>query len=361
MDGDRGGLARGRLRAHARRDGRSGAGEAPGAGRLLPAAERPEGRALARHHLADRDDRGLLPHRVPHRAEGPDRVRAPVRARDVPGLGEPREDGVRQARHLERRRAQRLDPVRLHELLRDRPRERDRADALGRGGPDARPRGHPGEPREPAGRGEERGPGERAQPALRRLPLARPAAGREHELVQRPQLLRRPRRSRRGDARRREGVLQDLLRAEQRRARGQRRLRPRAGEGVDREVLRRDPRGRAAAEARPARARADRGEAAGQGRPARPAARARGRLPPARRRHARVLRDGAARRAAPAGHRLRALPVARAEAGADRRRRGRHEPARQPVQLRRPDALVGVPLPRQGQDAGPAPRRDSTR
>ena len=35
--------------------------------------------------------------------------------------------------------------------------------------------------------------GQRAQPAVRRLPVARPAAGREHQLVQRAQLLRRPR------------------------------------------------------------------------------------------------------------------------------------------------------------------------
>ena len=35
---------------------------------------------------------GLLQHRVPHRAEGPHRVRAPLRAHDVPGIGAPREE-----------------------------------------------------------------------------------------------------------------------------------------------------------------------------------------------------------------------------------------------------------------------------
>ena len=41
----------------------------------------------------------------------------------------------------------------------------------------------------------ERGEGERPEPPVRRVPLARPAAGRERELVQRAQLLRRPPRS----------------------------------------------------------------------------------------------------------------------------------------------------------------------
>ena len=56
-------------------------------------------------------------------------------------------------------------------------------------------------------------------------------------------------------------VLQDLLRAEQRRPGRDRRLRGRPGEGVDREVLRRHSSGEAAAAARPARAAAGEGEA----------------------------------------------------------------------------------------------------
>ncbi len=63
---------------------------------------------------------------------------------------------------------------------------------------------------------------------LRRLSLAGSAAGRQHQLVQRPQLLRRSRASRRGDACRRAAVLQDVLRAEQRRPGGDRRHRHRA-------------------------------------------------------------------------------------------------------------------------------------
>ena len=62
---------------------------------------------------------------------------------------------------------------------------------------------------------------------VRRLPLARPAAVRQRQLVQRAQLLRRPEGPRRGDARGRRELLQDVLRAEQRGARRRRRLRRR--------------------------------------------------------------------------------------------------------------------------------------
>ena len=191
-------------------------------------AERPQGRPLARHDGAEGGRRRLLQHRLPHRAEGPHRLRAPLRAHDVPGLREPRQDGVHQARPVERRRPERLDALRLHELLRDRAVQRARDGALGRGRPHAGPRDHAGQPEEPAGRRQERGPGQRAEPAVRRVPVARPAAVREHQLVQRAQLLRRPEGPRRRDARGRQEVLQDLLRAEQRRARRHRRLRPEA-------------------------------------------------------------------------------------------------------------------------------------
>ena len=86
--------------------------------------------------------------------------------------------------------------------------------------------------------------GQCAQPAVRRLPVARPAAVRQHQLVQRAQLLRRPEGPRRRDARDVAELLQDLLRAEQRGARRRRRLRPGADDGVGREVLRRRSRRR---------------------------------------------------------------------------------------------------------------------
>ena len=135
--------------------------------------------------------------------------------------------------------AQRLDPVRLHQLLRDHPghtletilwAEADRMRGLAITA---------GQPQEPAGRRRERGQGQHPQPAVRRVSLARSAAAGEHELVQRAQLLRRPRASRGGHPRRREAVLQDLLRAEQRRPRGERRLRPGADAGLGPAVLRR--------------------------------------------------------------------------------------------------------------------------
>ena len=209
--------------------------------RLPEAPERPEGGPLARPHLADGGRGRLLQHRLPDRAEGPDRLRPPLRAPHVPGLEEPREDGVHQARPVERRHPERLDALRLHELLRGRAREHAQDRALGRSRPDARPRDHAGQPHEPAGRREERGQGQRPEPSVRRVPVARHAAGRERELVQRAQLLRRPQGPRRGDARGRPGLLQVVLLAGQRRARRDGRLRARDGLQVDPGVLRFHP------------------------------------------------------------------------------------------------------------------------
>ena len=112
--------------------------EAAGPGRVLQAPERPQGRALARHHHADGLRGRLLQHRVPKRAEEPHRLRPPLRAHDVPGFGQPRQDGVHPARRVKRRAAQRLDAVRLHQLLPGRALARARAGALGRGRPHAR-------------------------------------------------------------------------------------------------------------------------------------------------------------------------------------------------------------------------------
>ena len=84
-----------------------------------------------------------------------------------------------------------------------------------------------GQSEEPTGGRQERGPRQRAQPAVRRLPVDRLADGCEPELVQRAQLLRRPRPPRRGDAGRRALLLQNVLRAQQRRSRRHRRFRRR--------------------------------------------------------------------------------------------------------------------------------------
>ena len=153
---------------------------------------------------------------------------------------------------------------------------------------------------------------------------------------------------RRGDARGREGVLQDVLRAEQRRAR------------------------RVAATSTPAQTKAwiakyfgdippaalppppdlqraapGEGEARRPHRPAREPAGARHRLPRARPQHPAVVRLRPAQPAARAGTRLAALRRARAQAGADRRRgRGHQLGPRQHVRLQRPDALDVAVLPR---------------
>ncbi len=227
------------------------------------------------------------------------------------GSAEPGQDGVHPAGRVERRHPQRLDAFRLHQLLRGRARARAGDGAVGRGRPHARARDHGREPEEPAGRREERGEGQRPQPAVRRLPVARPAAVRQHQLVQRAQLLRRPARPRRRHARGRVEVLPDVLRAEQRRAGRRRRLRPGADEGLDREVLRRDPAATLPAEGRHLRAAADEGEARDEGRRARNAPRARigYHVPDAN--TPRVVRVGAAGPDPRAGQRLPALPGAR--------------------------------------------------
>ena len=63
--------------------------------------------------------------------------------------------------------------------------------------------------------------------------------------------------------------------------------------------------------------------------------------------HARVLRDGPARPDTAPGRGQPAPPGAGQEARPSGERPRRHQPARQHVQLQRPDALDGLPLPRQ--------------
>ena len=96
---------------------------------------------------------GLLQHRLPHRAEGSHRLRASVRAHDVPGLGASRKMEFIALVAAQRRRAERLDALRLHQLLRGRAGQHARDRAVGGGRSHARPRHHAGQPDEPAGRG----------------------------------------------------------------------------------------------------------------------------------------------------------------------------------------------------------------
>ena len=80
-----------------------------------------------------------------------------------------RQERVHLAGRIERRHPERLDPVRLHQLLPDRPGPHARDDPLGRSRSHVGPEDHPGQPHQPAGRGEERGEGQRPQPAVRRV------------------------------------------------------------------------------------------------------------------------------------------------------------------------------------------------
>ena len=209
---------------------------------------------VARHVVADGRRRRLLQHRVPHRAEGPHRLRAPVRAHDVPGLAS---TSARSSSSSSSSRTAASSTARRASTSRTTSRScpahaRDRlwAEADRMRGLEITQDNLKNQ--QDVVKNEVQG--QRAEPAVRRVPVARPAAAREHELVQRAQLLRRPRGPRRGDARRRAAVLQDLLRAEQRRAGRRRRHRHGADARVDPEVLRRHPLDAAAAAARHLRA-----------------------------------------------------------------------------------------------------------
>ena len=116
--------------------------------------------------------------------------------------------------------------------------------------------------------------------------------------------------------------------------------------GLDREVLRADPAARPAAASRPHRAvrTAEKRDSYVDRLAPRPGARAR--LAGAAAQHARALRVQPARHDPAAGRGQ--PPVAEAGAGARLfgRGRGRHQPARQRVHLRRPDAVDALPDPR---------------
>ncbi len=102
--------------------------------------------------------------------DGPHRVRAPLRAHDVPGLGaRRRRRALRAARGRRRVAHQRHDELRPHQLLRGPAVEPARAGAVARDRPHGLPARHarPGEALEPAGRGAQRAPAERRERAVR--------------------------------------------------------------------------------------------------------------------------------------------------------------------------------------------------
>ena len=206
---------------------------------------------------------------------------------------------------------------------------------------------------EPAGRRQERGEGQRPQPAVRRIPVARPAADRQHELVQRPQLLRRPRRT---STRRRSRTSQQFFKTY---------YAPnnavlvvtgdidvRADARLGQEVLRRDPRSQAAA-ASPTSPSRGRRRKSGRPRTMRSPTVRRWRSATTSRRantpeyYAMGLID----QILVQGQDSRALPGARAAARADRRRsRAAPTRPRQHVRHQGADAVDGLAHPRRRQD-----------
>ena len=177
-----------------------------------------------------------------HEVAGQDRLRAPVRARDVPGLRARREGGAHGARPGRRRDPQRHDLARPHELLRDPAVAPAGARDLARGGPHGQPprRAEPGEPRQPARGREEREALELRQPAVRLVERedSSPTCSRRSTRTTTRRSARwptsTPPRSTTSAA-----FFRDLLRPQQRDARRRGRLRAGAGPRVGRQVLRR--------------------------------------------------------------------------------------------------------------------------
>ena len=162
---------------------------------------------------ADRRRQRLVPRRLEERAAREDRLRAPVRAPDVPGQRALERRVLQGLRSRGRDGDQRDDGLRSHELLPERAELRARRGALdgvrSHGAPARRDRS--GAARRAARRGQEREASGR-RPALRqRLPRAR----RERVSRRTPVLVGADRvdgGSRRGDARRRARVVPHLVR-----------------------------------------------------------------------------------------------------------------------------------------------------
>ena len=138
--------------------------------REVHAAERARSDPQPEARPADGGGEPLVPRRPRQRSGRPHRVRAPVRAHDVPELeARARRLALQAARGGRRQRHQRHHRLRPHQLLRDRAVESARARALARVRPHGLParEGRPGVALEPAGRGAQRAPAERREPAVR--------------------------------------------------------------------------------------------------------------------------------------------------------------------------------------------------
>ncbi len=144
----------------------------------IPAGERTAGGPLGGPPPAGGGGEPLVQRRKPQRAPGPHRLRPPLRAHDVPGLGARAGHRAHRARGAGGRLHERLHLAGPHQLLRDAPGQPTGAGALA----GVRPHGLPapgddaGEAGQPAQRGAERAPLAGGQPALRRLGRAHPGA-----------------------------------------------------------------------------------------------------------------------------------------------------------------------------------------
>ena len=181
-------------------------------------AERPARHRRRGPPRTGRRDQPVVLRRLEARGARQDRFRAPLRARDVPGLAACRQGRARRPRPGCRRDDERIDLAGPDELLRDDAGQPARARPLARGGSDGHPprRAEPGEPGQPARGRQEREALVVRQPAVRLVageapgppvPARSPVPPSDDRLDGRP---------RRGVARGRVGVLPHLLRAEQR-------------------------------------------------------------------------------------------------------------------------------------------------
>ena len=185
----------------------------------------------------------LVSRRIGEREAGPHRIRPPLRAPDVRGIEERQGRRVRHAARERRRQQQRLDQQRPHQLLRGPAVERAGAGALPRVGSHGLPAGHDdaGARERPARRGQERAPPELRESALRHgvdRDRQDAVAGESPLQLADDRLHGGPDR---GQPRRRGGVLQEVLRAEQRQPGHRRRHRLRPDAHAGREVVQRDP------------------------------------------------------------------------------------------------------------------------
>ena len=166
-----------------------------------------------------------LPRRLEEREGRPDRVRAPLRAPDVPGQQERRPGSAPVVHRLDRRREQRLDERGLDQLLGDGAGALPAAGAVARGRSDGLAQGRAVGVHARAQRREGGAAAARRQPALRTPRRDRLRRDVHHASLQAPGD-RQHGRPRGGAHRGRARLLRDLLRAGERRARHRRRLRP---------------------------------------------------------------------------------------------------------------------------------------